>query len=180
MKQARLLALLISFGFFSFKGAEGLRNCYTSFRGDGTNSAGAPEQLLETSKARMVMTESGQVPISQLNCYKLQYTNDKGAAFVNVKVITLDPKEYNTDKQNLLANLRYMNSHSKAMESSDVRELRKNGYLVYGISRNSVETGNSILGTYVMFPDDSTAIYFYFNNADAPVRSFHDVDEYKT
>lgn len=64
------------------------------------------------------------------------------------------------------------------MESDSVIELEFNGYKVYGLSRNRLESG-STLGIFMMFPGNGVSVYFYFNNIRPEYRHFETLEDYK-
>lgn len=176
----RTVALLIAaICLFSFKPGDHIAACYLSFAGTGALTAQTPDRLPEAAeKSRTVKTNDGTVTVSRTDGYRILYHNEHGAPFVNLKVELSEAAEYATDQQHLLDNLRYLIVHSKGMESSDLIQLNKNGYSIYGLSRSDIDSG-SILGTFLMFPGDNTVVYFYFNNLKPEYRNFSSVADYK-
>ena len=143
-------------------------------------TAAAPDRLPESSaKPRQIKTNDGEVEISVTDGYRILYNNNKNAAFVNLKVELSDPKSYDKDTLNVLANLKYLNSISTDMETKDLVELSFNGYKIYGLSRNGIEKG-STLGVFAIFPGNNTIVYIYFNNLKPEFRHFENLIEYKT
>lgn len=63
-------------------------------------------------------------------------------------------------------------------ETKDLVTLKYNNYVIYGISRNSIDRG-STLGTFVMFPGNNIIVYFYFQNLKPEYRNFKDLEDYK-
>lgn len=165
--------------FLSFTGKYEIGQCFISFKSASNLTAMAPDRLPETSeKSRSVMTEKGEAEVTRTDGYRVLYTNDKGAPFVNLKVELSEKKSYEKDQEKLIDHLKYFNSNSPGMETKDLVELEFNGYRLFGLSRGTIETG-SILGTFVMFPGNGVTVYFYFNNLKPEFRNFERVDDYK-
>lgn len=162
-----------------FKAKNEIPPCYVAFK-DATNlTAGNADRLPETAeKVRTVKTDSGEVEVTRIDGYRVLYNNDKNVAFVNLKVERSDKKHYDTDKQRLISHLTYLNAHSLEMESKELIELDYNGYKIYGLSRGKIETGSN-LGTFIMFPGNDIAVYFYFNNMKPEDRNFKTLEDYK-
>lgn len=171
--------ILLAVFLFSFTGKNEIGQCYIAFKHATRLSQADPERLPEgAEKTRLVNTDQGEVEISRIDGYRILYLNDKKAPFANVKVELSEAGAYEKDKNNLLNNLRYLNSHSNGMESKELIELNMNGYKMYGLSRASIEAG-SILGTFVMFPGNGITVYFYFNNLKPEYRNFESLEDYK-
>lgn len=171
--------VLLTTLLLSFTSKNEIRQCYISFKTSTNLTVTATDRLPETSiKVRTVKTDNGEVEVTQIDGYRVLYNNDKKAPFVNLKVELSESKAYDKDKKNILDNLKYLNSHSQNMETKNLIELEFNGYKVYGFSRATIETGNT-LGTFVMFPGNGVTIYFYFNNIKPEYRNFENVDDYK-
>lgn len=171
--------VLLTTLLLSFTSKNEIRQCYILFKTSTNLTVTATDRLPETSiKVRTVKTDNGEVEVTQIDGYRVLYNNDKKAPFVNLKVELSESKAYDKDKKNILDNLKYLNSHSQNMETKNLIELEFNGYKVYGFSRATIETGNT-LGTFVMFPGNGVTIYFYFNNIKPEYRNFENVDDYK-
>lgn len=171
--------VLLTTLLLSFTSKNEIRQCYISFKTSTNLTVTATDRLPETSnKVRTVKTDNGEVEVTQIDGYRVLYNNDKKAPFVNLKVELSESKAYDKDKKNILDNLKYLNSHSQNMETKNLIELEFNGYKVYGFSRATIETGNT-LGTFVMFPGNGVTIYFYFNNMKPEYRNFENIDDYR-
>lgn len=178
-KLTLLTTILLTVILVSFTGKNEIGHCYISFKTATNLNAADPERLPKTSeKVRTLKTDNGEVEVSRIDGYRVLYNNDKKAPFVNLKVELSEKKSYEKDQKNLIYNLKYLNAHSTGMETKDLIELEFNGYKVYGLSRETIETG-STLGTFVMFPGNGVTIYFYFNNLKVEYRNFESVDDYK-
>lgn len=164
----------------SFADKNDIDTCYVSFNKASRLTASGPDKLpVALAKSRKVKTDSGEVEVTRVDGYRVLYTNDKKAMFVNLKVELSDKDSYERDKKNLVANLKYLNAHAATpMERADLIEQDFNGFKVYGFSRATLETGNT-LGTFIMFPGDGISVYFYFNNMNPEYRNFVDVADYK-
>jgi hypothetical protein len=173
-------SVLVAILLFSFANKNEVDVCYTSFTTASNLSASGPDRLpVALAKTRKVKTDSGEVDVTRVDGYRMLYINEKKAMFVNMKVEVSEEGAYETDKKNLLANLKYLNAHaSTPMESKELIEKEFNGYKIYGFSRATLEVGNT-LGTFLMFPGNGHTVYFYFNNMNAEYRSFADLDGYK-
>jgi len=176
---ATLPILLLTTLFLSFTVKEEIPECYFSFKSATSLTAATPDRLPEAARtSRIEKTDHGDVEITRTDGYRILYTNDKNAPFVNLKAELSTKKAYEKDQKNLLDNLRYLNSHSNSMETKDLIELEFNGFKVYGLSRSTIEIG-STLGTFVMFPGNDVIVYFYFNNLKPDFRNFESLEDYK-
>ncbi len=163
----------------SFVTKNEIGQCYISFDNATNLIVTDPDRLPETSeKVRTVTTDNGEVEVTRIDGYRVLYNNENKVPFVNLKIELSEEKSYEKDKQNLLENLKYVNSNSQNMETKDLIELEFNGCKIYGFSRTTIEKG-SILGTFVMFPGNGVTVYFYFNNMKQEFRNFESVDDYK-
>lgn len=178
-EQTLFSIFLLAISLWSFTLKNEIGPCYISFTSPSHLSATDPNRLPENSeKMRTLTTDKGEVDVSRIDGYRIMYLNDKNAPFVNLKVELSANNAYESDKIHIIDNLRYLNSHSQNMETTDLLELEFNGYQVYGFSRASIEMGN-ILGTFVMFPGNGVTVYFYFNNLKPEFRNFENVNDYK-
>ena len=171
--------LLLSFGLLSFEMKNEINKCLISFTNASNLTAAAPERLPETSeKVRKVKTENGEVEVTRMDGYRVQYNNSKGVSFINLKIELSEPNSYENDKKRVIDNLKYLNAHSSGMETKELVEFKINGYKILGLSRGTIETG-STLGIFAIFPSDGVTVYFYFNNLKPEVRNFESVEDYK-
>lgn len=174
-----IIFLLTVFWLFGFTEKNSIDNCYISFNGTKNLIAQKPDRLSETSeKTRTVTTDKGEVEISRIDGYRVLYNNSKNVPFVNLKVELSNEKAFATDTIKLLENLKYSNSQSSGMETKDLISIEKNGYKMYGLGRDNIETG-STLGIFIMFLKDNVIVYFYFNNLKHEVRNFNSLEDYK-
>lgn len=153
--------------------------CYISFNSATKLKAQSPDKLPESAATpREVNTKKGIRTVSRIAGYRVLYNNDKGAPFVNLKVEKSAKEAFSKDQKYLIENLRYLIQNSSDMKSNDVIELEYNGHKIYGLSRNSIESG-SILGTFILFTNHDDVIYFYFNNLKPSYRNFNSVEDYE-
>lgn len=180
MKKLLLVTLLFT-GLTSsyFTQSSIIDNCYINFEGVKNLTAKTPDKLPESAALpREVDTEEGKVAVSRIAGYRVLYLNDKNAPFVNLKVEKSAKGSYESDKENLIKNLRYLLKVSGGMKTNDIIELKLGGQKVYGLSRNSIEKG-SVLGTFIMFPGNDIVVYFYFKNLKPEYRNFKSLKDYE-
>ncbi|MEI8278422.1 MAG: hypothetical protein WCG87_01590 [Bacteroidota bacterium] len=145
----------------------------------GLNVKSSDRQEL-TAEARSLTTDNGNVQISLMDAYSIQYNNAKEATFVNMNVLLLDKDSYLDDQQKILDALRYQNAHNTGTESADLIEIRSNGYKLKGIGRNSVDAaGIKDLSTFVLFPGNGVVVYLHFNDLNFDKRHYANIDEFK-
>jgi hypothetical protein len=176
------MTILLMTGISSFSVGQNntIANCYINFNKASKLSMASPERLPDAAKnGRKLQTETGEVNVTTIDGYSIDYNNRKKAPFVNLKVELSDPNSYGADTTNILQNLKYLNSKSQDMETNELIKLDYNGYTFYGLSRNTIEKG-STLGVFVMFPGNNIIVYFYFNNLKPELRNFKSVDDYKS
>ncbi len=173
--------LLVITALYSFSPKQNeISNCYINFNKASKLSMASPERLPATAeKERQLQTENGEVEVSRLDGYRVLYNNKYKVPFINVKVELSDSESYGKDTAYILENLKYLNSQGKNMETSDLIQLSYNGYIIYGLSRNTIEEG-STLGSFVMFPGNEVTVYFDFNNLKPEVRNIESLDDYKS
>jgi hypothetical protein len=153
--------------------------CFVSFKSSPDLVAGTSIKLPKTAEPfRYLPTKDGKKFVSVNTGYRILYNNNKGGAFVNMKVERCDDFSYEKDKQNLLDHFDWLVSQSVHMEADKVTESDFNGYKVYGFSRNSIESG-MFLGTYVLFAEPNLMVYFYFNNLEKEYRNFESIEDYR-
>ena len=180
MKATIFITVLIVSSLFSLPSLAQISSCYLNFnKANNLKMKDADHLPAEANHTRKLITDNGEVDITAADAYRILYYNRKNVAFVNLKVETSAAGNYETDKNNVLANLRFLNSHSANMETKELIELSYNGFKIYGLSRNSTESG-STLGTFVMFPGNNTIVYFYFNNIRPEYANFKDLTDYKS
>jgi hypothetical protein len=154
-------------------------SCYITFKGTKNLTAKTPDQLPESAaKPRELKTKDGIKSVSRNAGYRVLYLNNNNVPFVNLKVEQSSEGFYAEDQKNLIENLRYLIKNTSGMKSKDVIELEFNGHKVYGVSRNTIEKGNT-LGTFIMFPGNDAIVYFYFNNMKPEFRNFKSLKDYE-
>jgi hypothetical protein len=154
-------------------------HCFLSFATATHLMAAEPERLPDSSpKSRTVTTEAGELEVTRIDGYRILYNNDKGVPFVNVKVELSDSGAYESDQKRIMDNLKYTVAHSEAMESKDLIKLAYNGYSLFGLSRTTIDSGQT-LGIFVLFAGQGVTVYFYFNNLRPAYRNFHSVEDYQ-
>jgi len=174
-----ILVFLISSVFLSFTYINEIGNCFISFTNPGNLTATAPGRLPATSeKVRTIKTDKGEVEVSRIDGYRVLYTNNKKAPFVNLKVELSEKNSYANDKKNLIDNLKFITANTPEMETKDLIELEFNGYKVYGVSRKTIISGN-ILGLFMLFPENGVTVFFDFLNTKPEFRNFTSVEDYK-
>jgi hypothetical protein len=174
-----LSTLLLTIVLFSFKNNNEIGKCYLSFTPTKNLKVTVPDRLpVSSERGRLVNTENGEVKVSRIDGYRLFYNNDKNVPFVNLKVELSEENAYETDKIKIIDHLKYMNSRSKGMETKELIELNFNGYKIWGLSRENIETA-STLGIFAMFPENGITVYFYFNNQKLEDRNFENLEDYK-
>lgn len=174
-----LSLIVVTIFLVSFTNNNEIDACYISFKSATNLTVLDPDRLPDASeKARLVNTDNGEVKVTRIDGYRVLYINGKKVPFVNLKVELSEEESYDNDKKNLIDNLKYLNSHSKGMETNDLIELEFNGYKVYGLNRGAIESG-STLGTFIMFPGRRVTVYFYFNNMKPEYRNFENLEDYK-
>jgi hypothetical protein len=170
---------LLTVLFVAFTDKNEIGNCFISFTKSSNLTRAEPERLPENSeKVRKVKTDNGEVEVSRIDGYRVLYNNTKQGTFVNLKVERSEKGSYKSDQKGLVDNLTYLMSHSAGMEKKLI-ELQFNGYKIYGISREKIESTNSTLGIFVMFPGNDVTVYFYFNNLKPEVSNFDGLEDYR-
>jgi hypothetical protein len=174
------LILLSAVLFLCFTSDNEIGKCYLAYKGTSELKAAEADRLPSTAnKTRKLPTDNGEKDLTILDGYRILYNNKKNAPFVNVKVELSDPSRYGADTTNVLANLKHLNRvDSTTMISKDLVVLRYNNYVIYGISRNSIDKG-AILGSFVIFAGNNIIVYFDFQNLKPEYRQFKDLMDYQ-
>ena len=180
--KSKLLAIiffLMTTSFLSFIAKYQIDQCYITFNSATGLLMDGSERIPKNSEnTRKLKTENGEVEVTRIDGYQVLYYNEKSVPFVTLKGELSKKNAYDGDQKKVLDNLTYLNAQSPGMETKGLMELEFNGYKIYGLSRGTIESGNT-LGSFVMFPGEGVTIYFNFNNAKPTDRSFQTVDDYK-
>ncbi|MBL7718926.1 MAG: hypothetical protein JNL72_08830 [Flavipsychrobacter sp.] len=159
----------------SFAQKSVVSDCYLSFNDATGLTKDKTDRLPEGfERQRAVPTAAGDVMVSRSDGYRVLYNNPKNVPFVNLKIERSEDGQYEEDQKKLMDNIRYFSQ----LEGHTFQKLEFNGYAIYGSSRTSIEKG-SFLGTFVMFPGDGVAVYFYLQNLRAGYRHFETTEEYE-
>jgi len=180
MKKCALLALSISMslaGAASAGPAEKVANGLGSCAWPDKLAASPVSKLPEAFKARSLQMPTGTVQISLVEGYRLSLAEDGKELFANVKVEQSDPQQFETDRDAVVANLRWILSSSKGMETTEPLGVSMNGFEGPMINRAAL-TGSTLALISLFNEKEKLILTIYLENAAPEKRSFQTKDEW--
>jgi hypothetical protein len=172
-----LFTVLTLYGFSLIR--EKITNCYINFNKFSEVKAASVQRLSTGEETtRQFQTPKGNVAVSSLDGYRILYKNKKEFPLITLHVNLSDSKTFANDTTNILESLKYRISHEAQRESKELIRLNYNGYTIFGIERNAVNSEGT-LGSFVMFPAHNLVVYFEFNNTEQKFKNLRSLRDYK-
>ena len=139
--------------------------------------ASAPTKLPDTFKTRALQLEKGQAQVSVVEGYRLTIAEEGKEIFANVKIEQSEAERFEADRDAVVANLRYILSTSKGMESTEPLAVNFNGFEGPMIHRAAL--AGSTLALIALFQEKERLILtIYLENAPPEKRSFQTKEEW--
>ena len=139
--------------------------------------AGPVAKLPETFKSRMIQLPTGAAQVSIVEGYRFPLAQEGKDVFANVKVEQSEADKFEADREAIVANLRWILSTSKDMESPELLLVSMNG--VEGPMINRATLSGNTLALIALFHDkEKLVITIYLENAPPDKRSFATKEEW--
>jgi hypothetical protein len=172
-----LITILFSAGAAAAGPAEKVANALHACSWSDKLIATPVTKLPDAFKARTLQMPTGTVQISLVEGFRLSLAEDGKEIFANVKVEQSEAERFEADRDAVVANLRWILSSSKGMESPEPLGISRNGFEGPMINRAAI-TG-STLALISLFPEKEKLILtIYLENAPPEKRSFQTKDEW--
>lgn len=133
----------------------------------------------DTLRSRAVETKDGEKEVTRIESFYVLVGYPKMSPFANIRPerSQLVKDLFESDKKNVVENLRYTIAQSREMATDEPAKSSVNGFEVYQIHRKTLF--GSTLGITVMFNDaDNTITTIYLFNAEEKKRNFQTVEEW--
>lgn len=134
-------------------------------------------KLPDTFKLRAVQLPGGAAQVSVVEGYRFPIAQEGKEVFANVKIEQSEADKFESNREAIVANLRWILSTSKDMETPEPLLVSMNGFEGPMINRGTL-TG-STLALIVLFHDtEKLVITIYLENAPSDKRSFDTKEEW--
>jgi hypothetical protein len=172
------LVLSWSMSGLAFAGpAERVANAMPSCAWSDKLVAGPVAKLPETFKLRLIQLPTGAAQVSIVEGYRFPLAQEGKDVFANVKVEQSEADKFEADREAIVANLRWILSTSKDMESPELLLVSMNG--VEGPMINRATLSGNTLALVALFHDkEKLVITIYLENAPPDKRSFANKEEW--
>lgn len=157
--------------------AERVANALAACNWDDRLVAGPVSKLPEAFKIRAVQLANGPVQVSIVEGFRLSIAEPGKEVFANVKVEQSEAEKFESDRTALVANLRWILSTSKDMETSEPLLVSRNGFEGPMINRGTI-TGSTMALIDLFNDKEKLVITIYLENAPPEKRSFANKDEW--
>ncbi len=107
------------------------------------------------------------------------YYNKYKVPFVTLTIYLSGHDLYGKDTTFILSNLRGLSPDGSGHDSSELINLRYNGFTVHGADGSPVRSGK-ITAKFVMFPEDDLSVCFEFNEPMSSSSNSASLDDYKS
>src|SRR6185312_16136852 len=115
------LSTLLVITLFSFTNKPEVKNCYISYQGSVALTITPFYRVSEAeAKPHKVPTSNGDVEVSLVDGYRIEYNNAKNHPFFALRAGLSDAKLYAADTANVIANLKYLNATTPNIETKDL------------------------------------------------------------
>ncbi|MBK9606085.1 MAG: hypothetical protein IPO58_06545 [Betaproteobacteria bacterium] len=139
--------------------------------------AGPVAKLPEAFKLRAVQLPSGAAQISVVEGFRLPMAQEGKDVFANIKIEQSETDKFEADRETIIANMRWILSTSKDMETPEPLLVSMNGFEGPMINR-AVLTG-ATLALIALFNDkEKLVVTIYLENAPPEKRAFSTKEEW--
>ena len=138
---------------------------------------GAVAKLPEQFKLRAVQLPNGAAQVSVVEGYRFPIAPDGKEVFANVKVEQSESEKFDSDREAIVANIRWVLSTSKGMESPEPLLVSLNGFEGPMINRTSFS--GTTLALIALFQEtEKLVVTIYLENAPPEKRAFNTKSEW--
>ena len=139
--------------------------------------ASTPTKLPDAFKTRMVQLESGSAQVSVVEGWRFSIAEPGKEIFANIKVEQSENDKFDSDRAAVVANLRWILSTSKGMETTEPLGVSFSGFEGPMINRAAL-TGSTLALISLFHEKERLIVTIYLENAPADKRSFQTKDEW--
>jgi hypothetical protein len=157
--------------------AEKVATAMTSCAWQDKLVASAPTKLPEAFKVRTLQRAEGAAQVSVVEGYRLTLAEEGKEIFANVKVEQSEADKFETDRDKVVANMRYILSTSKGMETPEPLAVSFSGFEGPMINRAAF-TGNTLALVSLFHEKEKLILTLYLENAPPEKRSFQTKEEW--
>ena len=134
-------------------------------------------KLPDSFKTRALQFANGQAQVSVVEGYRMTIAEDGKEIFANVKVEQSEADRFESDRDAVVANLRYILSTSKGMETTEPLAVNNDGFEGPMINRAAI-TGSTLALIALFQEKEHLILTIYLENAAPEKRSFQTKDEW--
>lgn len=134
-------------------------------------------KLPEAFKLRTIQLLNTTAQVSVVEGFRFSLAEDGKEIFANVKIEQSEPEKFAADRDAVIANLRYILSTSKGMESAEPLAVSFSGYEGPMINRSTL-TGSTLALISLFQEKEHLILTIYLENGAPEKRSFQTKDEW--
>jgi hypothetical protein len=139
--------------------------------------ATAPTKLPEAFKVRSVQLPNGAAQVSVVEGWRFSLAEEGKEIFANIKVEQSEPDKFEADREAVVANLRWILSTSKGMETTEPLGVNFSGFEGPMINRAAL-TGSTLALIALFHEKERLIVTIYLENAPPEKRSFQTKEEW--
>lgn len=157
--------------------AERVANAMTTCAWPDKLAPGKIVKLPEAFKIRAVQLANGSAQISIVEGYRFPLAEDSKEVFANIKIEQSEAEKFDADRDTIVANLRWILSTSKDMETPEPLLVSMNGFEGPMINRSTLN--GATLALIALFNEKEKLVFtIYLENAPPEKRSFATKEEW--
>jgi len=172
-----LITMVLSAGAALAGPAEKVANALNACSWSDKLVATPVTKLPDAFKARSLQMPTGTVQISLVEGFRLSLAEDGKEIFANVKVEQSEADRFEADRDAVVANLRWILSSSKGMESPEPLGVSMSGFEGPMINRAAL-TGSTLALISLFHEKEKLILTIYLENAPPEKRSFQTKEEW--
>jgi hypothetical protein len=139
--------------------------------------ASTPSKLPEVFKVRSVQLPTGAAQVSVVEGWRFALAEEGKDIFANVKIEQSETEKFEADREAVVANLRWILSTSKDMETAEPLAVNFSGFEGPMINRAAL-TGSTLALIALFQEKERLIVTIYLENAPPEKRSFQSKDEW--
>jgi len=157
--------------------AEKVANALNACEWPDKLAASPVNKLPDSFKTRALQFANGQAQVSVVEGYRMTIAEEGKEIFANVKVEQSEADRFESDRDAVVANLRYILSTSKGMETTEPLAVNNDGFEGPMINRAAI-TGSTLALIALFQEKEHLILTIYLENAAPEKRSFQTKDEW--
>jgi hypothetical protein len=157
--------------------AERVANAMPSCAWSDKMVAGPIAKLPDAFKLRAIQLPNGAAQVSIVEGYRFPMAEEGKEIFANIKIEQSEADKFEADREAIVANLRWILSTSKDMETPEPLLVSMNGFTGPMINRGTL-TGSTLALIALFHDKEKLVITIYLENAPPDKRSFATKEEW--